>query len=265
MLQDLREGHPPEDTSPKTNSDRALDLLRDHARLRVARDRLTLKSHNKSLDPTLRMRVTAMLGALNLFLDPVLQYPWGRSSMIAATAQGHGITCVRAIRRWILNFVWLDQLPAHQYSRARWSVLDDEDIAQELQHGFTEHAKWGYIKAKDIIEIVESPEMQARFIALGVSKTSILETTVRRWLKKLEWRYGKEKKGMYVDSHKRADVVAYCQEFTARWQQYEWHFHLWNNDGTPLPHPIRFPVPGCRFRLILIMHDESTFYQNDQH
>ena len=31
-----------------------------------------------------------------------------------------------------------------------------------------------------------------------------------------------------------------------------------------MPLPKGFPVPGGRFRLILITHDESMFYQNDQ-
>ena len=38
---------------------------------------------------------------------------------------------------------------------------------------------------------------------------------------------------------------------------------MWGNDGNPLPPPQEFPVPGGRFRLILVTHDESTFYQND--
>ena len=47
---------------------------------------------------------------------------------------------------------------------------------------------------------------------------------------------------------------------------YERRFHRWDNDGTELPRPIGFPVPGAigRFRLILVTHDESTFFQNDE-
>jgi hypothetical protein len=46
---------------------------------------------------------------------------------------------------------------------------------------------------------------------------------------------------------------------------YELQFHRWNNEGMELPHPNGFPVPGGHFHLILIMHDESTFFQNDVH
>jgi len=70
---------------------------------------------------------------------------------------------------------------------------------------------------------------------------------------------------MYVDGHEREDVVKYRQAFIERWKQYEKRFHLWDNDGNPLPLPKGFPVPGAigRFRLILVTHDESIFFQND--
>jgi hypothetical protein len=45
---------------------------------------------------------------------------------------------------------------------------------------------------------------------------------------------------------------------------YEKQFHIWDDDGNPMPPPKGFPVPGHRFCLILITHDESTFYQNDE-
>jgi len=48
---------------------------------------------------------------------------------------------------------------------------------------------------------------------------------------------------MYIDGHEREDVVEYRKGFIER----------------------GFPVPqGMRFRLILVTHDESTFYENDR-
>jgi hypothetical protein len=39
---------------------------------------------------------------------------------------------------------------------------------------------------------------------------------------------------------------------------------MWDHNGNPLPLPTGFPVPRAHFRLILVTHDESTFYQNDE-
>ena len=61
----------------------------------------------------------------------------------------------------------------------------------------------------------------------------------------------------------------YRKEFIERWKQYERRFHLFDNDGNPLPPPTGFVLPPSinanhRFRLILVTHDESTFFQNDE-
>ena len=74
---------------------------------------------------------------------------------------------------------------------------------------------------------------------------------------------------MYIDGHEREDVVEYRSKFVERFCQYERHFHIWDNDGNKLPRPTGFPVPEayrafCRFHLILVTHDESVFFQNDQ-
>jgi hypothetical protein len=124
----------------------------------------------------------------------------------------------------------------------------------------------GFLKAEDVIEIVASPEVQSIFARKGISKASISVTTALRWLEKLGWTYGTLKNGMYLDGHERPDVVEYREHFVERWMGYERRFHRWDNDGTELPRPNGFPVPGAmgRFRLILVTHDESTFFQNDE-
>lgn len=38
---------------------------------------------------------------------------------------------------------------------------------------------------------------------------------------KLDWRYGKKKKGMYIDGHEQEDVVQYWDEFLKRWKEYK--------------------------------------------
>ena len=70
---------------------------------------------------------------------------------------------------------------------------------------------------------------------------------------------------MYIDGHERDDVVEYRCGFVSRWKEYERRFHKWDNNGIELPQPDGFLVPGGHFQLIPVTHDESTFYQNDQH
>ena len=70
---------------------------------------------------------------------------------------------------------------------------------------------------------------------------------------------------MYIDGHEHEDVVKYQEEFVACWKDYEKRFFIYDNNGKVLSKPVGFPVPQISlFRLILVTHDESTFYETDQ-
>jgi len=125
-----------------------------------------------------------------------------------------------------------------------------------------EIAKNGYICAQDIVDYVATPEVQQR---LGTRARGIHIQTAQQWLHKLSWQYRQKRKGMYIDGHEHEDVVEYRKGFVERWKEYEKCFVIYNNDRTVVSIPTGFPVPqGVRFRLILVTHDESTFYENDR-
>ena len=257
--------HVPDDPALQPPVDSASKLLRDHEGLRAIQRELSLMARQKIVDAVLHGRVVAMVGLLNLYLDPSLGYTWTRASEVTAKLEGRGKSRARSTRRWVLEFARTRELPTHNLGRSRLTVLDDEDIVREMKTILSEKARSGFFKATDIVDIVSSPEMQAHFARAGVDKPSISLSTARRWLSKLGWRYGKHR-GMYIDGHEREDVVEYRRRFVHRFQEYERRFHSWDNAGNELPRPRGFLVPGAvgRFRLVLITHDESTFYQNDQ-
>ncbi|KAJ7118185.1 hypothetical protein C8R44DRAFT_625831, partial [Mycena epipterygia] len=101
-----------------------------------------------------------------------------------------------------------------------------------------------------------------------IQKRSISVWTARRWLKNLDWQFGHRKNGMYVDGHEREDVVAYRTAFVKRWlEQYEPRMVEYDNNRnvkkTPVGYVLERKFRGQPFRLILVTHDESTFYAND--
>ncbi len=243
-----------------------LQVLGDQTKLREASAQLTKEARKADLDVIVRARIAAMIGLLNIYTDHNLDYSWRRASEIVAKTQGHGTNHARHIREWVVGFVKWRDLPLHQLNRKRGTVIDDEDIAAEIKAQMKEKAKEGFLKAQDLVEIVASPDIQAIFVQKGITKLSISEKTALHWLEKLGWSYGKLKNGMYLDGHERSDVVEYRRAFVERWMGHERRFHRWDHDGTELPHPSGFPVPGAigRFRLILVTHDESTFFQNDE-
>ena len=91
--------------APRTALDNALDLLCDHKMLCSASERLAAMSKDKKIEILFRARIVSMVGTLNLFLDPELDYTWRKASLVASKARGHGITHARRIREWILRFL----------------------------------------------------------------------------------------------------------------------------------------------------------------
>jgi hypothetical protein len=55
--------------------------------------------------------------------------------------------------------------------------------------------------------------MQQKLEESGARKKKISLLTAQRWLHQMGWCYGNKKKGMYIDSHEREDVVKYREEF----------------------------------------------------
>jgi hypothetical protein len=222
---------------------------------------------NKDLDRVTRRRIQGIQGLLNLYLDGGLNQSWRKISVIVSKAQGNGDTHARRIREWTLKFLETGDLPFRCLGNVRWTVLRDEDIASEIKIKLkiVEKSKKGFLKAEDLVDLVASPEMQKIFTEKGICKVLISTKTATRWLKKVDWRYESVRNGMYIDGHEREDVVAYRRAFVERWKMNEKRFHQWDNDGRELPRPNGFPVPdGPPFRLVLVTHDESTFYQNDR-
>ncbi|KAJ7237080.1 hypothetical protein C8J57DRAFT_1529611 [Mycena rebaudengoi] len=112
-------------------------------------------------------------------------------------------------------------------------------------------------------------EIQQMLEQANIQKRSISAWTAHHWLKHLDWRFGHRKNGMYVDGHEREDIVAYRTAFVKRWlEQYEPRMVEYDNNGnvkkTPVGYALDGKFKGQPFRLILVTHDESTFYANDR-
>ena len=182
-----------------------------------------------------------MVGTLNLYLDPELLYSWWEALLIAAKSQGIGIKNeskrARNIRTWIHQYLAYNKLPLHRHGQHQSSILDDEDFAQDIQLHLIEMAKDGYIRAQDVVDYVASTQMQAK---LGTKARGISIRTARCWLRKLDWRYGRKRNGMYVDGHERKDIVQYRNEFLGRWKEYEKRMVTYNNNGDIDTTPIGF-------------------------
>ena len=136
----------------------------------------------------------------------------GYQGWIAASKQAARITgknpewMVRWLRKWTHNFTCDPKnLPKHEYGKFNSSILEDEDLAQEIYLHLQSKGK--YVCAMDIVRFLDTPEMK-EWLNL---KKSISERTARRWMAKMGYCWKKEPKGQYKNGHEREDVVTYRQ------------------------------------------------------
>jgi len=56
-------------------------------------------------------------------------------------------------------------------------------------------------------------------LGLDAGGAKISEGTARRWLAKLSYELKEAKKGIYIDSHERNDVIKYRMEFLTKFAE----------------------------------------------
>ena len=127
-----------------------------------------------------------MAGTPNLYLDPMLSYSWRECSLLAAKTAGHGIYHARNIQIWIRQYLTTQKLPLHRYGKFHSSILEDEDLAQDIQLHLMEITKKGYICAQDVVDYVATPEVQ-ECLGMTGNAQGISLRTAQWWLNKLRW------------------------------------------------------------------------------
>lgn len=206
-------------------------------------------SKSKELDLLFRMRVLAMAAFLRTYMMDE-EMKWIEASLYVATMSfGRGEFMARHLCKWVRkNLADHRYMPVNLYGTWKVSIINDEDFAGDI-HNHLQSLGKEYLRAEDVQEYLNTPEMLSK---LGHSKTISVQTA-RKWMNVMGYRYGKEPEGMYIDGHEREDVVAYRQNvFLPLWAELEKQMALGNVDNSSLN------------QTILVTHDESTFYANDQ-
>ncbi|KAL5504652.1 hypothetical protein ACEPAH_7315 [Sanghuangporus vaninii] len=190
-----------------------------------------------------------MLAFLRLYVADE-ELTWVEASLLAAsTVAGRGEHLARLLRMWSRRHLQdHTYLPVNLYGHWKKSIIADEDFRGEIQ-AYLQGLGKEFLSAQDVRNYLNLPEIM---IHLNRKKEISLRTATK-WMNVMGFRYRRTPSGMYVDGHEREDVVKYRQEhFLPLWQEYEKEMALGD------------PEKAMRPRLILVTHDESTFYANDQ-
>jgi hypothetical protein len=140
---------------------------------------------------------------------------WEKSANTISKAAGKGPWLSRWIREWAVDFIKDEKnLPTAEYGKMNGSVLEDEDLAQELHLHLQGIGK--YVAAQDTVNYMATDKMKERVNL----KNGISIWTAQRWMKRMEYCWTKEPTGMYSDGHECDDVVVYQQNvFLPRWEE----------------------------------------------
>lgn len=233
----------------------------DLAALRRAKAKLTVKLRDKTLTLSLRGRLTSMIALINLYLDHQLGLNWITASTLAAKAAGKGDYLARKLRQWVILFMRYGVYPVRRKRIEIDSIPGGEDLDQLIHLHLLELNKAGHVRAQDIVDFLNTPAMKAH---LGTDKGFGLRGA-QRWMERMGWRYGTPKNGMYKDGHEDSEVVAYRKAFCDRWtNDYSRRMWSYDNNGSKICDLETVNLKDGRYPLILVTHDESTFYANDR-
>lgn len=199
-----------------------------------------------------KVRMYAMLSYLRLIERGKRKV---EASVIVAEAAGKGRYRARAIRTWTNNYMKSGSIPISLQGKhvKTWSFLWDDDILVQIK-SFLRSEKW------DI-----NPEALASHVNEEILSTlgfdpppTISVRTARRWLDEFGFKYSEVKKGLYMDGHERADVVAYREEFLKRMALFEKQMPTFSGDDMEIE---TWPPSGQP--VILVTHDECVFSAYD--
>jgi len=82
-----------------------------------------------------------MTATLNLYFNPVLKFRWQEASLLAARSFDCGPAFVRSLRHWIHSYLHHGKLPTHGYGQFCSSLLEDENVKEQIQLELLEKKK----------------------------------------------------------------------------------------------------------------------------
>ncbi|KAF9516301.1 hypothetical protein BS47DRAFT_1292541 [Hydnum rufescens UP504] len=172
---------------------------------------------------------------------------------------GDGVYFARRVRALARHYQMYEQLPIDRRGGKRIgsSHLDDEDVEREA-HSWLDSQKVGSVTSSNFCRALNT----SIFPQLGIAlKQPLSNRTARRWLHKLGFRHKTLTKGVYMDGHERADVVAYRENvFLPAMEKFERRMAQYH--GPELKHCEPNLQPGEK-RVIAQFHDESCFHANE--
>ncbi|RQM19376.1 hypothetical protein B5M09_013890, partial [Aphanomyces astaci] len=212
-------------------------------------------------------KTTTVAGASFLQICVLLKFfelrtTWS-SRRQAATITSSGMPAklnrhARTIQFWARHFETSGALPVflrgkHQKTE---SLMHDEDFMAKC-------AEWLHAQLPN----QRSPQRFQRHLNMeviplltGALEANLSESTARRWMQHIGYRYGLWKKNVYTDGHEREDVTAYRERFCKLFLSLAERMKFYSGEDMAT---VDLLTATNEPEIVWITHDESVFYAND--
>jgi len=148
-------------------------------------------------------------------------------------------------------YVWKTPLP----------IKYNEDMRNAARFWVRTHAN---VKGKPVMKAMDFKRWCNSVLIpkFAPSHSPISKRTAHRWLGLLGFKKLVHKKGMYVDGHERGDVIEDRGRYVVEMKGHQRYMHKYSgNNMDVVTEPEMLYADGKR--LVLVVHDETTFHQND--
>jgi len=200
-----------------------------------------------------------LIALLNFFESRVAGRTREASGVFASEALPSTLQVTgRTIQNWARTFADTGKVPTenrgtHQKTA---SMIDDEDILAKC-------VDWlrGQKPSKRTPQHFQAYLVDTVLpLATGAISATVSESTARRWMLRVGYKYGAWSKDVYVDGHERPDVVVQRQTFCSNWLGLYDRMRSFSGDSMDVETP---PVDTSAPEVVWVTHDESVFYAND--
>jgi hypothetical protein len=167
----------------------------------------------------------------------------------------------QCIRQWATDFLFDGRLP--QYFQGKHTKTDTVISQEPVQFLLKEHLR-------SMNDFQRTPENfmnklnSSLLRELPGARDSVCVETARNWMHLLGFHPTKLCKSYYTDDHNRSDVVKYRDEvFLAEMAEYEKRMRKYEVQGDGTTRVVEPVLKEGEKNVVLVTHDESTFYSNE--
>ena len=184
----------------------------------------------------------------------------GLSAVVRSVEQAKTCYKARSVREWAEEYLITGEFPEFKQGEhaKTFSIINNEMNRAELT---SQLRSWSDVDRTPDILMKHCNEPDGLLSKMNQAPSQISYSTAKRWMIELGFKPVTASKGWFTDAHERDDVVASRETFLKEMFELERRMCLF--EGENMETRIEPDLLDGEKEVVLITHDESTFYCNE--